>query len=84
MDWVLLLRSEADMWNIINASVDRNTVEAQVFFGENRNVLYGVSKSADSKTGGGALGGSVPALRPPTAVNHATPRAPPPANELRS
>ncbi|CAH2402940.1 class I SAM-dependent methyltransferase [Mesorhizobium ventifaucium] len=44
MDWVLLLRSEADMWNIINASVDRNTVEAQVFFGENRNVLYGVIK----------------------------------------
>jgi SAM-dependent methyltransferase len=42
MNWVLLLRSEADMWNIINASVDRNTVEAQVFFGENRNVLYGV------------------------------------------
>ncbi|TIL64575.1 MAG: class I SAM-dependent methyltransferase, partial [Mesorhizobium sp.] len=39
MNWVLLLRSEADMWNIINASVDRNTVEAQVFFGENRNVL---------------------------------------------
>ena len=44
MDWVLLLRSEADMWNIINASVDRNTVDAQVFFGENRNVLYGVVK----------------------------------------
>ncbi|TPM30937.1 class I SAM-dependent methyltransferase [Mesorhizobium sp. B2-3-4] len=42
MDWVLLLRSEVDMWNIINASVDRNTVEAQVFFGENRNVLYAV------------------------------------------
>lgn len=42
MDWVLLLRSQADMWNIINASVDRNTVEARVFFGENRNVLYGV------------------------------------------
>lgn len=42
MNWVLLLRSEADMWNIINASVDRNTVAAQVFFGENRNVLYGV------------------------------------------
>ncbi|TIQ85582.1 MAG: class I SAM-dependent methyltransferase, partial [Mesorhizobium sp.] len=40
MNWVLLLRSEADMWNIINASVDRNTVEAQVYFGENRNVLY--------------------------------------------
>lgn len=44
MNWVLLLRSEADMWSIINASVDRNTVEAQVFFGENRNVLYGVIK----------------------------------------
>ncbi|MBZ9799805.1 class I SAM-dependent methyltransferase [Mesorhizobium sp. ES1-4] len=44
MDWVLLLRSEVDMWNIINASVDRNTVEAQVYFGENRNVLYGVIK----------------------------------------
>ncbi|KAA3448085.1 methyltransferase [Mesorhizobium sp. SARCC-RB16n] len=42
MDWVLLLRSEVDMWNIINASVDRNTVEAQVYFGENRNVLYAV------------------------------------------
>lgn len=42
MDWVLLLRTEADMWNIVNASVDRNTVDVQVFFGENRNVLYAV------------------------------------------
>lgn len=42
MDWVLLLRSEVDMWNIVNASVDRNAVDAQVFFGENRNVLYAV------------------------------------------
>ncbi|TRC77241.1 class I SAM-dependent methyltransferase [Mesorhizobium sp. WSM4307] len=42
MDWVLLLRSEVDMWNIVNASVDRNAVEAKVFFGENRNVLYAV------------------------------------------
>jgi SAM-dependent methyltransferase len=42
MNWVLLLRSEVDMWNIINASVDRNAVEARVFFGENRNVLYAV------------------------------------------
>lgn len=40
MNWVLLLRSEAEMWNIINASVDRNEVESRVFFGENRNVLY--------------------------------------------
>ena len=42
MDWVLLLRTEVDMWNIINASVDRNAVEAKVYFGENRNVLYAV------------------------------------------
>ncbi|TSE00558.1 class I SAM-dependent methyltransferase [Mesorhizobium intechi] len=42
MDWVLLLRSEVDMWNIVNASVDRNSVDAKVFFGENRNVLYAV------------------------------------------
>ena len=42
MNWALLQRSENDIWNIINASVDRNTVEARVFFGENRNVLYGV------------------------------------------
>ena len=42
MDWVLLLRSEVDMWNIVNASVDRNAVEAKVYFGENRNVLYAV------------------------------------------
>lgn len=42
MNWVLLLRSEADMWNIINASVDRNAVKARVFWGENRSVLYAV------------------------------------------
>ncbi|MGN6537749.1 MAG: class I SAM-dependent methyltransferase [Mesorhizobium sp.] len=47
MNWVLLLRSEADMWNIINASVDRNSVEARVFFGENRNVLYAVIEKRD-------------------------------------
>ena len=44
MNWALLLRSEADMWNIINASVDRNTVEASVYFGANRNIVYGVIK----------------------------------------
>ena len=42
MNWALLLRSEADMWNIINASVDRNTVEASVQFGANRNIVYGI------------------------------------------
>jgi SAM-dependent methyltransferase len=40
MNWPLLLRSEADMWDIVNASVDRNRVEATVHFGANRNILY--------------------------------------------
>ena len=42
MNWALLLRSEADMWDIINASVDRNAVEADVYFGANRNIVYGI------------------------------------------
>jgi SAM-dependent methyltransferase len=42
MNWALLLRSEADMWDIINASVDRNVVDASVYFGANRNIVYGV------------------------------------------
>jgi len=40
MDWTLLLRSEAQMWKIVNGTVDRNTVDAEVFFGENRNIVY--------------------------------------------
>lgn len=44
MNWALLLRSEDDMWNIINSSVDRNTVEASVHFGANRNIVYGLVK----------------------------------------
>jgi SAM-dependent methyltransferase len=42
MNWTLLLRSETEMWDIVNASVDRNTVEASVHFGANRNILYGM------------------------------------------
>ena len=42
MNWALLLRSEAEMWRIVNASVDRNTVEASVEFGANRNIVYGI------------------------------------------
>lgn len=42
MNWQLLLRSEADMWRIINSSVDRNLVDAQLEFGENRNIVYGI------------------------------------------
>ncbi|MBC8129751.1 MAG: class I SAM-dependent methyltransferase [Rhizobiaceae bacterium] len=42
MNWELLLRSEAEMWDIINASVDRNMVDATVEPGENGNILYGI------------------------------------------
>lgn len=42
MNWELLLRTQAQMWDIVNASVDRNAVDAKVFFGENKNILYGV------------------------------------------
>lgn len=41
MDWPLILRSADDMWDIINSAVDRNSVEAQVYYGSNRNVVYG-------------------------------------------
>ncbi|MCO6186307.1 class I SAM-dependent methyltransferase [Rhizobium sp. L1K21] len=40
MNWQLIFRSEDDMWDIINASVDRNKVKADVFFGENRYICY--------------------------------------------
>ena len=42
MNWALLLRTKADMWKIITESVDPATVEANVFLGENHNVVYGV------------------------------------------
>ena len=42
MNWALLLRTKADMWKIIHESVDPATVEAEVFLGENHNVVYGV------------------------------------------
>jgi hypothetical protein len=41
MDWPLLLRSADDMWDIINAAVDRNAVEVDVYYGSNRNIVYG-------------------------------------------
>ncbi|WP_353646471.1 class I SAM-dependent methyltransferase [Mesorhizobium sp. WSM2239] len=41
MDWPLILRSADDMWDIIKAAVDMNGVEAQVFYGSNRNIVYG-------------------------------------------
>lgn len=42
MNWALLLRTKSDMWNIINASADAGAIEAEVFFGENRNIVYGI------------------------------------------
>ena len=41
MDWQLMLRSADDMWGIINGAVDKNTVDAEVFYGTNRNIVYG-------------------------------------------
>lgn len=40
MDWPLLLRSDEDMLQIVNAAVDRNSVDVEVFYGENRNIVY--------------------------------------------
>lgn len=40
MDWPLILRSDSDMWQIVNAAVDRNEVDVDVFYGENRNIVY--------------------------------------------
>nr|WP_153316020.1 class I SAM-dependent methyltransferase [Agrobacterium tumefaciens] len=40
MNWALLLRSKADMWRIVNASADPSSIEAEVFFGENHNIVY--------------------------------------------
>lgn len=42
MNWALLLRSEADMWRIINGSVGDMPVEGTVRFGQNKNVVYGI------------------------------------------
>lgn len=42
MNWPLLLRSEKQMWNIIEGSVDNSIIDANVYFGANHNVIYGV------------------------------------------
>ncbi|WP_085025656.1 class I SAM-dependent methyltransferase [Ensifer aridi] len=42
MNWALLLRSEYDMWKIIHANADRESFEARVEFGANRNIVYGI------------------------------------------
>lgn len=41
MNWALLLRTEQDMWRIIQNSARQDEFEAQVRFGANRNIVYG-------------------------------------------
>ncbi|KQR72976.1 methyltransferase [Rhizobium sp. Leaf384] len=41
MNWTLLLRSQSEMWSIIDASLDGKRAEKRVFFGANRNIIYG-------------------------------------------
>jgi SAM-dependent methyltransferase len=42
MNWPLLLRSEKQIWSIIEGCVDNSIVDANVFFGANHNIVYGV------------------------------------------
>lgn len=49
MDWPLILRSADDMWDIVNAAVDRNFTDVEVYYGSNRNVVYAkVRKHGDA------------------------------------
>ncbi len=41
MNWELLQRSEADMWRIANAAAETVAVDTKVWFGANRNIIYG-------------------------------------------
>ncbi len=48
MNWPLILRTRDDMMNIINASVDRNKVDVDLFLSENRFIYYArLRKKAD-------------------------------------
>src|SRR5690606_32070109 len=40
MNWELLQRSEQDMWRIASASTDTASVDIDVWFGTNRNIIY--------------------------------------------
>nr|WP_262913724.1 class I SAM-dependent methyltransferase [Rhizobium halophilum] len=44
MNWTLLLRSQSDMWKIINESAAGHDVDSEVMFGANRNIIYGTIK----------------------------------------
>ena len=47
MDWPLILRSADDMWTIINAAIGKGSFEAQVYYGSNRNIVYGKVRKGD-------------------------------------
>ncbi|UVK38561.1 class I SAM-dependent methyltransferase [Mesorhizobium sp. AR10] len=47
MDWPLILRSADDMWDIINAAIGRGSLEVQVSYGSNRNIVYGKIRKTD-------------------------------------
>lgn len=48
MDWPLILRTADDMLDIIDSAVDKNLFEIEVFYGANRNIVYGrVTKKAE-------------------------------------
>lgn len=40
MDWSLILRSESEVMEIVNGAVDRNQVEMDLFYNDNRNIIY--------------------------------------------
>ncbi|MGX9143142.1 class I SAM-dependent methyltransferase [Mesorhizobium sp. 128a] len=47
MDWPLILRSADDMRDIINAALGGSSFEAQVYYGSNRNIVYGKVRRDD-------------------------------------
>ncbi len=47
MDWPLILRSADDMWDIINAALGGSSFEAHVYYGSNRNIVYGKVRKGD-------------------------------------
>jgi len=47
MDWPLILRSADDMWGIINAAIGKGSFEAKVYYGSNRNIVYGKVRKGD-------------------------------------
>ena len=47
MDWPLILRSADDMRDIIDAALGGSSFEAHVYYGSNRNIVYGKVRKSD-------------------------------------